>query len=183
MKRICNLSLLALAVLAGSAHTQGIYRSTGDYGEASFSDVETPEAAPVAVDPPVPASSEVADWVAETLEVARVLEESRLAREAAAAERRDAYRKRQQETAPAAAPEQRVTYAPWYPYPYGWRPGYPAYRPPYGPARPPHRPGRPPQDPGRPPHGPDRPMQLPIPAPGADSHATPIPRGNAARAD
>lgn len=157
------LQIFAWALVSGSAQAAEVYRSTGDFGEVTFSDLETPDAQTVIVDTPRSASPAGADWVAQALDVARMLEESRLAREAAAAERRDAYRKRQQEMVPVTEPEERTSYAPWYPYPYAWRPGYPGHRPP-------HRPGRP----GQPSH-------LPAEPPTVEPVRSPIPGPNAGR--
>jgi hypothetical protein len=167
--RQIQLLVLAWALVSGSAQAAEVYRSTGDFGEVTFSDLETPDAQPVIIDAPQPASSAGADWVAQTLDVARMLEESRLVREAAAAERRDAYRKRQQERVPVTEPEQRTSYAPWYPYPYAWRPDYPGHRPPHRPGRPDHRPGAPSHLPAEPSTG--APLRSPIPGrnPGRES--------------
>ncbi len=160
MSRI-QLLVLAWALVSVSAQAAEVYRSTGDFGEVTFSDLETPDAQTVTVDTPRPASSAGPDWVAQTLDVARMLEESRLAREAAAAERRDAYRKRQQAVVPVIEPEERTSFAPWYPYPYAWRPGYPGHRPPHRPGRP----GQPSHLPAEPPSG--EPVRSPIPGPNA----------------
>lgn len=159
MSRLHAGWIVALALLAGHLSAGEIYRSTGPYGEARFSDVETPDAATVIVDPPAPAAADGGDWVAETLAVARELEASRLAREAAAAERREAYRKRQQTLVPATPVEDRTRYSPLYTYPYYWGPGYP-HRPPFRPGRPDHRPIRPDHPPGRP-QEPSRPAPIP----------------------
>jgi hypothetical protein len=151
-----GIALLLLA--AGKLGAAEVYRSTGPHGEVRFSDVETPGAEAVTVETPEPASGDAGAWVEETLAVALALQEARLAREAAAAERRAALRERGASAPPPAVSTERTTYAPWYPYPcppYGsHRPGRPGHRPPLRPDRPP------PVDPEPPP--------LKSPIPGAD---------------
>jgi hypothetical protein len=176
-----RLLLLVWALLAGSAHAAEVYQSTGEFGEVMFSDVETSDAQPVIVDTPQPASPAGDDWVAQALDVARMLEESRLAREAAADERRDAYLRRQQaqrEMAPMTEPEEPATYGFWYPYRGDGWPGYPGYRPPYRPGGPGQRP---PYRPGGPGHRPGPPSQLPAGPAENGNWQSPIPGSNAGR--
>ena len=164
MNRFWVTGFVVLGLLSGELPAAEVYRSTGPYGEVLYSDVETPGAEAVTVDTPPAASGTGGDWVAETLAVAEALETSRLAREAAAAERREAYRKQQVVSAPVASEEDRRVYGPPYAYPYYWGPGYP-YRPGNRPGRPSHRPAHP----DRLPSGAKEPsLQAPIPWSGAE---------------
>lgn len=106
-----------------------VFVTVGEHGEVSFSDVASPGAERRTLPPVVPNRDAVADLdrrIQQTLDVARALEASRLAREQARAEARAA-------AAPAAPPVTIVEerYAPfpyvYAPYPH---PRHPHHRPP-----------------------------------------------------
>lgn len=109
------------AVLADAA-----FRTTGEYGEASFSDVEMPGATqielPVTVVDPVRIADQQA-IVDQQLRVAKALEDSRLARQAAATERLLALAASRPQVVYVEPQEYRSPNGYYFPYrPPGWRP-------------------------------------------------------------
>ena len=158
MRRLRRIGVPLLVLLACELGAAEVYRSTGPHGEVRFSDVETPGSEAVTLETPEPASGDAAAWVEETLAVALALQEARLAREAAAAERRAAIRERAATAPLPPAPVEHTSYTPWYPYPYRW--------PPHG-GHHPGRPDHPPWRPERPPPAPPQPPPMKAPIPGA----------------
>ena len=81
---------LALVSITPSVFADAVFRTTGEYGEVSFSDVELPGAKQIDVSVTVVDPARIADQqtiIEQQLRVAKALEESRLARQAAATER------------------------------------------------------------------------------------------------
>ena len=118
------IAWLALVSITPAVLADVAFRTTGEYGEASFSDVEMPGATqielPVTVVDPVRIADQQA-IVDQQLRVAKALEDSRLARQAAATERLLAFA--------ASRPlyvqpqEYRSPNGYYFPYrPPGWRP-------------------------------------------------------------
>lgn len=134
-----TLLVLAPAVRAEPAQ-RDVFVTTGEHGEVSFSDVATPGAERrtlPAIERDDDALAELDRRIQQTLEVARVLEEARLAREKSRAEARAA----------AAPPPAIVTVEERYaPYPYVYAP---SRHPRFGPHRrhKPHRDDPPPAEP------------------------------------
>jgi hypothetical protein len=97
MTRVLTSLMLTLLVLSALARAevpgQEVFVTTGEHGEVSFSDVSTPGAERrtlPAIERDDDALAELDRRIQQTLDVARVLEESRLAREKARAEARAA---------------------------------------------------------------------------------------------
>ena len=155
---VAALTLVTTVALSA----EQVYRTVDEQGVASFTDYPVPGAEEIAVDP-VPANADRAKasaaMIEQQLEVAKALEDSRLARRRAETERAAVRAASQPQT--IYYPVERNTGGYW-----GW-PGY-GYRP-----RPPHRPehpiARPPYQPGhpgvRPPFKPVVPPSQPV-APG-----------------
>jgi hypothetical protein len=94
MTRLLRITLIiawgAAAAVRAETHHQ-VYVYTGENGEVSFSDVAAPGAEPVELTPPEAPPGAMADLqqrIEQTLRVAKALEQSRLAREAARAQAR-----------------------------------------------------------------------------------------------
>lgn len=93
-----STTLIGIVILAGAApvsaagSSQEVYVSTGAHGETVFSDVARPGAERIVLETPPrqeDAMAEVQRRIEQTLAVANDLQDSRLAREAARAERRE----------------------------------------------------------------------------------------------
>jgi len=154
------LRLLAVLMVfvPGVGAAEEIYRTVSADGVASFTDFPVPGAEVLEVDP-VPANAQRAEdsarLIEQQLEVAKALEESRLARRKAETDRQAALAASQPQT--IYYPVERDTgYWGWPGYGFrpgaGHRPGRPGVRPPYrpgypsqpiapGPGKPGHRPG------------------------------------------
>lgn len=152
---------VAMAVLLMSGapvvKAQTIYRSVDENGVVSFSDVETDGSRQMQViTPPVreSAQEEQRALIEQQLAVAKSLEESRLARDAARTRRLEAVAATQPKTVYYREDDQRYLGGSWG---WGWghRPGHPGY---------PIRPGRPP-GPAHPIQPPLRPPSRPVPFP------------------
>lgn len=144
------LALVLALPCALSTSAQEVFKTVNEDGVASFTDFPVPGAERLDVEPIAadPASAEASNRLIEQqLEVAKSLEESRLARHRAETERRAALAASQPQT--IYYPVERDTgYWGWPRY--GYRPGH---RPPWRPGvRPPYRPGYPahPIAPGQP---------------------------------
>lgn len=143
-----GLLLVLLAIMPVAAVAEEIYRTTSEDGVASFTDYPVPGAEVLSVDP-VPANAQRAEdstrLIAQQLEVANALEESRLARRKAETDRQAALAASQPQT--VYYPVERDT-GYWGSPGYGFRPGY-GHRPGHRPGRPginpPYRPGYPSQ--------------------------------------
>ena len=163
-------AVLTLA-LPTALSAEQVYRSVDEHGVASFTDYPVPGAQEIALDP-VPANAEraraSAAMIEQQLEVAKALEDSRLARRKAETEREAVRAASQPQT--IYYPVERDTGGYW-----GW-PGY-GYRPPHRPGhpgvRPPYRPGHPGV---RPPFKPVVPPNRPVaPGPWRPGHSGPPP--------
>ena len=96
--------LLIAAIVPGLASADVFYRTTGEYGEQSFSDINSPGATRLEVHAPSVDLARIAEqraMVEQQWMVANALEESRLARESAAAKRLAAHKR---EVVTVAAP-------------------------------------------------------------------------------
>lgn len=158
------LAVMVMAAVPVAGSTQTIYRSVDENGVVSFSDVETDGAQHLQIVPaPVRenAQQEQQALIEQQLTVAKSLEESRLARDAARTKRIEALAAVQPKTVYyREADRTRYVGGSW-----GWghRPGYPGYPShPIYPGRPPG-PVHPPVHPIEPPHV--RPPSRPIPFP------------------
>ena len=143
MSRMSNGWLFALLLVlpcALSTNAQEVFKTVNEDGVASFTDFPVPGAERLDVEPIAadPAGAEASNRLIEQqLEVAKSLEESRLARHRAETERRAALAASQPQT--IYYPVERDTGFWGWPG-YGYRPGRPPWRP--G-VRPPYRPGYP----------------------------------------
>jgi len=142
--RLALLRLLALVLIMvpGAGAAEEIYRSVSADGVASFTDFPVPGAEVLEVDP-VPANAQRAQdsarLIEQQLEVAKALEQSRLARRKAETDRQAALAASQPQT--IYYPVERDTgYWGWPGYGFrpgvGHRPGHPGVRPPYRPGYP-----------------------------------------------
>lgn len=129
--------LTALLALPGYASAREVFRTQDEDGVVSFSDVASPEAEVIVVtSAPVPENSIERQQriIEQQLEVAKALEESRLAREASRIRRLEALAAARPQV--IEAPPIRRTYVGgvgyWQTYPWHgpWKPGYPGWRPP-----------------------------------------------------
>lgn len=153
---IIATSLAALGGLPATADASSsdeIYVSTGEHGEASFSDQAAPGAERVEVETTEPAEEPLAELerrIQQTLTVANALEESRLEREKARAEARARVAEARAEAQPEVIYQDRYVGSPYlFPQPHrrGFRPGKPhhPHEPPHGQPDRPEEPA-PPQD-------------------------------------
>lgn len=133
---------------------QSVYRRVDEHGVVSFTDFPVPGGERLHMEP-VPAGPSPADasqrLIDQQLAVAKALEDSRLARQAAQTQRLAALAASRPQTIYYEVPRQTSYAGGYYRYRnprYGHHPGRPGYRPgrPHHPVTPPHRPG----NPGRP---------------------------------
>ena len=169
MKTRCFAAILLVLTGTTAMAAEQVFRSVDEDGVASFTDYPVPGAEEIAVDP-VPANADRAKasaaMIEQQLEVAKALQDSRLARRKAETERAAVRAASQPQT--IYYPVERNTGGFW-----GW-PGY-GYRPPHQPGhpgvRPPHRPERPNV---RPPFKPVVPPSRPVaPGPWRPGHSPP----------
>jgi len=163
-KQVTAIVMAGLLCVAVNGHGQEIYRSVGEDGIVSFSDVRTAEAEVIEL-PASPVSASAVErqqsMIEQQLSVAKALEDSRLAREEAKTKRIAALAAVQPQTVYYQAPEPRYVVGgyrrSWSGYQRKsgyWKPGYGrpgAGKPGYG--RPGHgNPGHPGYGPGKPSH-------------------------------
>ncbi len=162
-RTLSTAAVLTMLLVAAPSmvRAQTIYRSVDENGVVSFSDVETDGAREMQVaTAPVRenAQAEQRTMIEQQLAMAKSLEESRLARDAARTKRLEALAAAQPRTVYYREADRRYVGGSW-----GWshRPGYPGY--PGYPGHPIH-PGKPP-GPVHPIEPPQRPPSRPVPFP------------------
>jgi len=109
---------LALASITPIALADTVFRTTGAYGEVSFSDVELPGATPIELPTTVIDPARIVEQQAiieQQLRVAQALQDSRLARQAAATERALAFAASRPQVVTVEAQVERYTNGYYFP--------------------------------------------------------------------